>query len=416
MAESIAEIVAIEPQHRSPAQARKLLSHYLQNLAPEVIRRIDRRVWSLHQQRKTLVKSLPTVMVMQEMESRRDTFVLKRGQYDQPGERVEPGVLSIVGTLPSGVANDRLGFAKWLVDDSNPLTARVTVNRYWQMLFGKGLVRTAEDFGTQGEPPSHPQLLDWLAVEFIDGQWSTKALLKTIVMSATYRQSSRISPTLQQRDPENRLLARSPRVRLSAAMLRDQALAVGGLLTEEVGGPSVRPYQPAGLWKEIATDTNYEQSHGRDLYRRSVYTYWKRTVAPPNMIVLDASSREACAVRVTRTNTPLQALALMNDVTFVEAARALAQRVMTSRESSEHRLQLAFRLATARKPQPTELRLLLAALTQHTDDYANDEPAALKLISTGESPRDEQLDTVQLAAYTAVCSLILNLDESMTRE
>jgi hypothetical protein len=355
-------------------------------------------------------------MVMREMSVPRDTFVLVRGEYDKHGEKVSPGVPRSLPPLPAGVPNNRLGLARWLVDPANPLTARVTVNRYWQMLFGTGLVKTVEDFGAQGEWPTHPELLDWLATEFVRTGWDVKATLRTIVTSATYRQSSKVTPELLRRDPENRLLARGPRFRLPAEMVRDQALAAAGLLVEKPGGPSVKTYQPAALWKELA-DTEYTQDHGASLYRRSLYTFWKRTVAPPDMITFDAAGRETCIVRQTRTNTPLQALTLMNDVTYVEASRVLAQRVLTDGGSSpEVRLTRMFRLLTARPPRPAELNILLADLEQHRQRYRRDRQAAVKLVSVGEAKHDEGLDVAELAAYTAVANLVLNLDETMTRE
>ncbi len=288
-------------------------------------------------------------MVMEEMKHPRETRVLIRGQYDQPGERVEPGVPLIFSELPLGVPNNRLGFARWLVSDVHPLTARVAVNRFWQQYFGQGLVATSEDFGAQGERPSHPELLDWLATEFVRLKWDVKALQRLIVTSATYRQSSVVSHDLQVRDPDNRLLSRGPRRRLTAETIRDQALFLSGLLTTSIGGPSVRPYQPEGLWKDIATDMEYSQSHGSDLYRRSLYTYWKRTVAPPSMVTFDATSRESCVVQRSRTNTPLQALALLNDTTYVEAARVFAQRLLLEVDGTpEDRIRHAFLAATAR--------------------------------------------------------------------
>ncbi len=417
VADSISDIVGTPRDHRTAPQAAKLRQYFLEHHASQPIRAAHDKLFSLRRDKQALVESLPTVMVMQEMDQPRETFVLTRGQYNRPSEKVTPGVPAVFPPLPAGAPNNRLGFARWLVDRSNPLTARVTVNRFWQMLFGTGLVKTVEDFGTQGERPSHPQLLDWLAVESMDDGWSMKQLMKTIVMSAAYRQSSRVTPLLLERDRDNRLLARGPRFRLSAAMVRDQALAVSGLLTDKIGGPSVLPYQPAGLWKEIATDTEYKQSHGPDLYRRSLYTYWKRTVAPPNMVALDASSREACTVRQTRTNTPLQALALMNDVAFVEAARVFAQRIMKEGgEQPEDRIRLAFRLATARQPTSAEMQILLASLEHYLAEYDSDRDAAAKLVSAGEFPRDERFSPVELAAYTAICSLVLNLDETMTKE
>jgi hypothetical protein len=282
------------------------------------------------------------------------------------------------------------------------------------MFFGAGLVRTTEDFGAQGEPPTHPELFDWLATEFIRTGWDVKQMHKLIVMSATYRQSSHVTPALLQRDPENRLLARAPRVRLPAEMIRDQALFVSGLLIEKIGGPSVMPYQPPGLWKELS-GTDYVQDHGEKLWRRSLYTFWKRTSAPPTMMTFDAAGRESCNVRQTRTSTPLQALALMNEVTFVEAARVLAQRLMTTGHTPEERIGFAFRLATARAPKPGELSVLLASWNEYSSRYQIDSSSAATLVSAGEAPRNEQLPVAELAAYTAVANLILNLDETITR-
>ena len=291
------------------------------------------------------------------------------------------------------------------------------MNRFWQMYFGAGLVRSTENFGSRGEPPTHPRLLDWLAAEFVRTGWDIKALQRAIVMSAAYRQSSRLTPELLKTDPENRLLARGPRLRLSAGVIRDQALAVSGLLVEKLGGPSVRPYQPAGLWKELSDLEGYTQDSGQDLYRRSLYTFWKRTIPPPVMATFDASARETCVVRETRTNTPLQALTLMNDVTFVEAARVLAQRMMSEGpDDAAERIRLGFRLATARTPGPRELAILRAGLDRHLAEYRKDPVSASNLISLGESPPDGELEASELAAYTAVANLILNLDETVTKE
>jgi hypothetical protein len=370
----------------------------------------------MRRRRDRLIERFPTTMVMQEMPVPRDTFVLIRGQYDKHGEKVTPGVPSSLPPFPSGVPNNRLGLARWLVDPANPLTARVTVNRYWQMLFGSGLVKTVEDFGSQGEWPSHPELLDWLATEFVRTGWDVKAILRTIVTSATYRQSSKVSPELLRRDPENRLLARGARFRLAAEMVRDHALFASGLLVEKLGGPSVKPYQPASLWKELG-NTEFLPDHGEKLYRRSLYTFWKRTVAPQNMLTFDAAGRETCIVRQTRTNTPLQALTLMNDITYVEASRMLAQRVLKEGDATpEQRLARMFRLLTARPPRSVELKILCADLEKHLTRYRRNGEAALKLLSVGESKRDERLDTAELAAYTAVANLILNLDETISRE
>ncbi len=415
--EPIAALAAVPARVRTEAQAIKLRRYYLETHAPEAIRQAYQDLRALRQQRQQFVESLPTTMVMEEMPTPRDTFVLIRGQYDKPGQKVTPGVPMSLPPLPTRVKHNRLGLAQWLVDPANPLTARVAVNRYWQMYFGTGIVKTVDDFGSQGEWPTHPELLDWLATEFIRTGWDVKAMQRLIVTSATYRQSSRVTPALLQRDPENRLLARGPRLRLSAEMVRDQALAASGLLVEKLGGPSVKPYQPPGLWKELTGTEEYQQDHGANLYRRSLYTFWKRTAAPPSMMTFDAAGRETCVVRETRTNTPLQALTLLNDVTYVEASRVLAQRLMTEGGSTpEERITLAFRLATGRKPRPMELEILRRGFQDYRTRYREDHKAALRLLSSGESPRAEKLDVSELAAYTAVASLILNLDETISKE
>jgi hypothetical protein len=412
----IDRIVATPPDKRTPEQAHKLHGYFLEHFAPEPVRQAHGQVAALRKEREQLVESFTTTMVMEELPTPRDAYVLIRGVYDKHGEKVSAGVPASLPPLPRGVKPNRLGFAQWLTDPSNPLTARVSVNRFWQMLFGAGLVKTMGDFGSQGEWPTHPELLDWLATEFIRTGWDMKAMLKTIVLSATYRQSSHVTAELERKDPENQLLARGPRFRLSAEMVRDQALAVGGLLVERLGGPSVRPYQPAGLWKELA-DAVYTQDKGPSLYRRSLYTFWKRTVAPPEMITFDAAGREACSVQQARTNTPLQALTLMNDVTFVEAARALAQRiVLEGGASPQERLTLAFRLAVARRPTPAELNILVGDFRHQWDVFRKDRAAALQLLRTGEFHHSDRLDAAELAAYTAVAGLILNLDEVITKE
>jgi hypothetical protein len=325
----------------------------------------------------------------------------------------------VLPALPKAWPNNRLGLARWLVSTENPLTARVTVNRFWQMFFSNGLVKTVEDFGAQGERPSHPELLDWLAVEFQQNGWNVKALLKTIVMSSTYRQSSRLTPELLQRDPENRLLARGPRVRLAAEMIRDQALFASGLLVEELGGPSVRPYQPEGLYKDLlfSNMTKYAQDKSKGLWRRSLYTFWKRTVNPPAMNVFDASSREYCMVRETRTNTPLQALNLMNDTTYIEAARMMAQRMLNEGGTKpEDRIALGLRLAAGRRPDANETQVLLGNL-QSQLEYFHDHPQeATRLLAVGAKPRDPKPNSEELAAYAVIASLILNLDEVITKQ
>ncbi|MCC6291305.1 MAG: DUF1553 domain-containing protein [Bryobacterales bacterium] len=393
------------------------LLYYLDSAASPDLRAQWAELAALRRQREALERTFPTVMVMAERSERRPTHILNRGQYDKPGEVVEPGVPAQLHPLPAGVPNNRLGFARWLVAPENPLTARVAVNRFWQMMFGVGLVKTAEDFGLQGEWPSHPALLDWLATEFVRSGWDMKAMLKTMVTSATYRQSSAATPELLQRDPENRLLARGARFRLPAEAVRDSALAIAGLLDSRIGGPSVKPYQPDGLWKELTMqDMDYVQSHGRDLYRRSLYTFWKRTVAPPMLANFDAANRESCVVRESRTNTPLQALNLMNDVQFVEAARVLGQRMMLEGGATPaERLRYGFRLATGRLPHDSEAAVLQGSLSYHLDYFAGNAARAGEFLAQGESKPDAHLDRRELAAYGAVGSLLLNLDETVTR-
>jgi hypothetical protein len=415
-AQSVTDLAATPTAQRTAPQSAKLRACFLANYAPEAMRQAQTAATDSREQRARFTESLPTVMVMEEMPTPRQTFLLKRGVYDQRGEQVSPGVPASLPAWPADAPRNRLGFARWLVDPANPLTARVAVNHQWQMIFGTGLVKTAEDFGSQGESPSHPELLDWLATEFIRTGWDVKQLLKTLVMSATYRQSSRVNPEAVAIDPGNRLLAYAPRVRLPAGMVRDQALAVSGLLVETIGGPSVKPYQPKGLWKELS-GTDYEPDHGDKLWRRSLYTFWKRTSPPPTLTTFDAAGREMCCVRPSRTSTPLQALALMNDVTFVEAARRLAERVIhEAGPTPEQRLQMAFRLVLSRSPKSPELKVLLDDLHDHLARFRTAPAAAQSLISAGESPRDEHLDPASLAAYTATAGLILNLDEAITRQ
>ena len=416
VSDSIAEIVATDPDARTNGQSRKLVRYFVQQHATADIRHAHRAVVLARRERDQFFESIPTVMVMQELTTPPAAFVLKRGRYDAPAERVLPGVPEILAPLPDAPQN-RLGFAQWIVSPTHPLTARVTVNRIWQMYFGTGLVKTAEDFGAQGDMPSHPRLLDWLATEFIRTNWDVKALHRRIVTSATYQQDSRSTAELREADPMNRILTRGPRFRLPAETVRDQALSISGLLTNKISGASVRPYQPKGLWKEIASTTDYEQSQGEDLFRRSMYTYWKRTVAPPTMVALDAASRESCIVKRSNTNTPLQALALMNEVTFVEAARVLAQRLSRQAgRSDRQRIARAFRLATCRPPTQTEQVVLFNALQKYRDIFRGDGQSAQALVSVGESPREEILDVPELAAWTTLVSVILNLDEVITKE
>ena len=413
--ETIAAISSLPADKRSPAQQAKLERCFIETAAPGAIREAWTRRLALEDQRDHFVDTLPTVMVMQELPEPRPAHILIRGEYDKRGEPVSAGIPASLPSLPEGVPNNRLGLARWLVDADNPLTARVAVNRIWQQLFGTGLVKTVDDFGVQGEWPSHPDLLDWLAVEF-QTTWDTKRLIRLIVTSASYRQSSRATPEILQRDPENRLLARGPRFRLSAEMVRDQALAASGLLVERLGGPSVKPYQPEGLWKDLA-GLDYEADHGDALYRRSLYTYWKRTIAPPAMMTFDAAGRETCIVKESRTNTPLQALNLMNDVTYVEASRFIAERMLKDGgKTAADRIRHAFLLVLGRAPQADESKVLAASYERHLAHYKSNPTAADALTKIGERPRTETLDVSELAACTAVAGLILNLDEAIMRE
>ena len=418
-ADSLEKIAATSAATRTRAQALKIHGAFLAQAAPDELKRARNGLVELKRQKQNFEDDLPTLMVMEETPQSRPAFLLKRGAYDAPGERVERGVPAALPTMPAEFPNNRLGFARWLVSAEHPLTSRVAVNRFWQMLFGVGLVRTTEDFGAQGELPSHPELLDWLAVEFQSKGWDVKTLLRTIVMSATYRQSSRLTPRLQQLDPDNRLLARGPRFRLPAEMIRDQSLFVSGLLVEKLGGPSVKPYQPDGLYKDMAFSglTGYDHDKGEGLWRRSLYTFWKRTVLSPAMQVFDASAREFCTVRDTRTNTPLQSLNLMNDVTYIEAARMLAQKMLVEGGATpEARIAWAFRLVTSRRPSERETQVLLKDLTGQIDHFSRNRQEASKLLSVGEKRNEVKLDAPELAAYAATASLILNLDEAITKQ
>jgi hypothetical protein len=361
-------------------------------------------------------------MVMSELEKPRDTFVLARGDYRNRTDKVEPGTPSVLPPLGVQGRANRLHLAQWLVNPSHPLTARVAVNRYWQMYFGTGLVKTAENFGSQGEPPSHPELLDWLASEFIKIGWDVKAMQRLIVTSAAYRRASHVAPGLLEKDPENRLLARGPRYRLPAEMIRDNALAVSGLLNEQIGGKSVFPYQPPGLWEEMAfgdgfSMQTYVQSHGADLYRRSLYTFWKRTSPPAQFATFDAPDREKCTARRTTTNTPLQALVLLNDPTYLEAARTIAGRVMQEGgKSDKRRAALAFELAALRQATNDELALLTTLAKEQRTYFRSQPKEAEALLKNGESTYDEALPPAELATWTLVASTILNLDETVSKE
>ena len=406
---------------RAPDEEEGLRDYFLTHAAPEPMRKAYAELKELRLEKQELENRIPSTMVMSELPKPRETFVLARGDYRNQTEKVQPGVPSMLPPLPKDAPLNRLTLAKWLVDPGHPLTARVAVNRFWQMYFGDGIVKTQEDFGVQGEAPVHPELLDWLATEFVRTGWDVRAMQRLIVTSATYRQASKVTPELLARDPENRLLARGPRFRLPAEMIRDTALAASGLLNGEIGGPSVMPYQDKDLWDEMAfgqgfSAQSYEQSTGKDLYRRGLYTFWKRTVPPAVLAAFDAPDREKCTVRRAQTNTPLQALVLMNDTAFVEASRALAERTLLQEKQSERaRIEYAFRLATSRKPTGREAGVLGQLLRSSRDDFRRTPQAALELLAVGESRRNKRLDAVEHAAWTTVASAILNLDETITK-
>jgi hypothetical protein len=376
--------------------------------------------------------SITKVMIMDQLAKPRDTFVLNKGNYESKTDVKVLGAIPEIfratststSTAPSTSTGEtaapparlsRLDLARWLVSPANPLAARTAVNRAWQSFFGTGFVKTAEDFGVQGERPSHPELLDWLATEYVASGWNTKAIHRLIVTSATYRQSSRDTPAAYERDPENRLLARGPRYRLPSWMLRDQALAVAGLLVDQRGGPSVKPYQPPGIWEEATFGKKtYQQDHRDALYRRSLYVFWRRIVGPTTFF--DAGARQVCTVKVARTNTPLHALVTLNDPAYVEAARVLAQHLLTSSPDDTARLIEAFRLATARPPTAAEQKILAARLAKLRADFAADPKSAAELASIGEFARPASLAATEHAAWTSLCLLILNLDETLSKE
>jgi len=419
----IQKILDVAREKRSAAQTTKLTRYFLEHVRPstgELLAEPVKRRTDLEKKLRDIEGAFASTLVMEDRKTPRQAYILERGLYTEQREKVSSRVPQWIAPASADEPPNRLGLARWLVKPGHPLTARVTVNRFWQQLFGTGIVRTSEDFGTQGEQPSHPRLLDWLAVDFVESGWDVQRLIKMLVLSSTYRQSSRVSPEKLEADPDNRLLARGPRFRLDAEIVRDQALAISGLLVEEVGGKSVRPYQPAGLWKPVgfggSNTSVFKQDSGSKLYRRSMYTFWKRTSPPPSMSMFDAPDRETCQVRRARTNTPLQALVLMNDVQFVEAARKLAERVLREGGAdTRQRITFAFRSVVSRQPRESELETLGGFLESALAEYEKSPEAAGKLLSAGESKRDESLDVNELGAWTMVTHLLLNLSETITR-
>ncbi|MEX0718086.1 MAG: DUF1553 domain-containing protein [Planctomycetaceae bacterium] len=413
-------ILALPADERSPEQRQALRWYFLQN-EDEAYRKLLTDRDRVEADKTKVHDQMPVSLVFREGKSPKPAYLLIRGEYDKKGDQVERGVPSFLPPMADDLPRDRLGLARWLVDPRHPLTSRAAVNRYWQQCFGTGLVKTSEDFGAQGEWPSHPELLDWLAVDFRESGWDVKRMMKLIVTSATYRQSSRVAPELLRKDPRNRLLARGPRFRFDAEMIRDQALAVSRLLVRTIGGPSVKPPQPEGLWEAVGyTSSNtakFKPDTGDKLYRRSVYTFWKRTSAPPTMTAFDAPSREACQIRRERTNTPLQALVLMNEPQFFEAARHLAQRTMKEAgESPAERVAWMFEEATARPADSDERAILRAAYEGNLEEYRANPTAAAKLIRSGDTPPDASLPPEDLAAWTMLANAVLNLDEVVVKD
>ncbi len=417
------ELLKKGPGAWDDSEKKKIKEHFLTQVYSDPqspMRSIRAEMKSVREKREALEKEVPSTMISKELEKRRPTYVLIRGQYDKHGEPVGPGVPSVLPALPQSETTNRLTFARWLVDPKHPLTARVTMNRFWQQFFGTGLVKTAEDFGTKGEWPSHPELLDWLATDFIRGGWDVKQMVKKIVCSATYRQDSAVTPKLHELDPENRWLARGPRYRLDAEQLRDSALFAGGQLNLTMGGRGVRTYQPSGIWEAVAYTTSttgkYSQDSGEALYRRSLYLFWKRTAPQPLMTTFDAPSREQCRARRERTNTPLQALLTMNDTQYFEAARHLGYRMLREGGKDDlDRLSYGFRLVTARTPTAGEKAVLAETLNQQRQHFDSAPEAAKKAVSVGDSPIPSDIEVPELAAYTMMANLLLNLDEAVTK-
>jgi len=411
-----------DPDKLPKAETQKLRDYFLRSVYADagsdlVSLRSEKK--AIEEKREALEREVPATMISKELDKPRPAWVLIRGQYDKHGEPVGPGVPAILPPMPPCEKTNRLALARWLVDPKHPLTARVTLNRLWQQFFGVGIVKTSEDFGTRGEWPSHPELLDWLATEFIASKWDVKHMVKLIVTSATFRQDSGVTPALTAIDPENRLLARGPRYRLDAEVLRDYALAVSGLLNLKMGGRGVRSYQPSGIWEAVGYTTSntakFTQDHGDALYRRSLYLFWKRTAPPPSMTTFDAPSREECRVRRERTDTPLQALLTMNDTQYFEAARHLGCRMLHEGGATDvERLRYGFRLVTARLPSENNTEILVRILERQKKEYASDAEAAGKAIAVGESPVPTDVPAPELAAYSMMANLLLNLDEALT--
>ena len=414
------------PDKWTDQETDRVYSLWMRNVylgSRDLVNQLAREKEPLRKQVVDIEKSAPFTFIMADLKKPRESFVMLRGAYDRKGDKVSrqvPAFLPKLGEKPDGQDYNRLDLANWLVSGEHPLTARVTVNRFWQQFFGNGLVKTSEDFGSQGDSPTHPALLDWLAVQFVEDGWDMKRLVKRIVTSHAYRQSTKLSPEWLALDPENRLLGRGPRLRLDAEVIRDQALFVGGLLVPTIGGPGVKPYQPPNIWEPVGFGNSntryYKQGSGDDLYRRSIYTFLKRTAPPPFMSSFDGPNREQSCSRRGRSNTPLQALQLMNDVQHVEAARCLAERMIKEGgESADQRIVWGWQVVISRRPEADEVEIARGALQTHLARFESDTEAAAKLVAYGESKADEAIDISELAAYTLVANLILNLDETVSK-
>ncbi|MBL8851199.1 MAG: DUF1553 domain-containing protein, partial [Planctomycetaceae bacterium] len=413
------QVLLVPEDRRTPEQVAIARSFFVENFQPELTA-VERQLESIRNTRTTFEKRLPVALVWREMAEMRPARVLARGDYQQPGELVERNVPSVFPPLPDGDQRDRLSLARWLVSREHPLTSRVTANRIWQQLFGAGLVRTPEDFGARGELPTHPELLDWLAAQLMDGGWEIKRLQRAVLLSHTYRQTSSVSPEKWQADPENRLLARGARFRLTAEEVRDAALSASGLLVEQLGGESAYPYQNLEFYREKEDspgEWQWPQEPGPQLYRRGMYTFWRRTTPYPPFTTFDAPSRGECTVMRSRTNTPLQALITLNDPTFVEAARVLAERIVAEGGGdAASRLECVFERCLSRPPSDAEAVILLGLYERERERYRSDPDAAAALVAQGSAGHVREGDAVETAAWIAVATALLNLDEAITRE
>jgi hypothetical protein len=411
-------VLAKPEKDRTPKEKQSLYSYWLETFDEEYKTESQQLAGAEREQNDIMARGT-VAHVMQEKDEAAMAFILARGEYDKRGEKVNPGTPAVFPPFPEDAPANRLGFAKWLLLPNHPLTSRVTVNRYWQEVFGTGIVKTSGDFGVMGELPTHPELLDWLALEFQDSGWDVKKLFKLMVMSNTYRQAALSTPEKLEKDRDNRLLSRGPRFRMDAEMVRDYALATSGLLVKKLGGPSVKPYQPPGVWEAIAMNVSntksYEPGTGEDLYRRSLYTFWKRMAPPASMDIFNAPNREICNIQRERTNTALQALVTLNDEQFIEAARHLAQRVLHAEGETSDRLNIMALRLLSRNWSSRELSIIQTSLDKLSTYYKDHPEDAQNLLEVGESDPDKSLDPKELAAWTMLANELMNLDEVLNK-